>query len=258
MTSEGLRDRARRHRARRGEVDPAAAPHREAAPGRRQRPTGRSDHGQGHPEAPGVPQRHARRRRAAALRRRRGRRRRPRGSASRRSWPRASTRSPSTPPTGTRPAWSRRSSGSRAAGRTLPVVAGNVVTEPRASTPSPTPVPTPSRSGSVPDRSAPRASISGAGMPQLSAIWTAARRARRRDVPVIADGGITYSGDIVKAIAAGAETVMLGSLLAGTEESPGRDGAVRGAPLQELPRHGLTRRDAGPRRRPLRHRPDLG
>ena len=63
--------------------------------------------------------------------------------------------------------------------------------------------------------------ISGAGMPQLSAIWQTTRRARRRGVPVIADGGITYSGDIVKAIAAGAETVMLGSLLAGTEESPG-------------------------------------
>jgi IMP dehydrogenase len=63
--------------------------------------------------------------------------------------------------------------------------------------------------------------ISGAGMPQLSAIWQTARRARRRGVPVIADGGITYSGDIVKAMAAGAETVMLGSLLAGTEESPG-------------------------------------
>ena len=63
--------------------------------------------------------------------------------------------------------------------------------------------------------------ISGAGMPQLSAIWTASRRARQRGVPVIADGGVTYSGDIVKAIAAGAETVMLGSLLAGTEESPG-------------------------------------
>ncbi len=63
--------------------------------------------------------------------------------------------------------------------------------------------------------------ISGAGMPQLSAIFGTTRRARQLGVPVIADGGITYSGDIVKAIAAGAETVMLGSLLAGTEESPG-------------------------------------
>lgn len=63
--------------------------------------------------------------------------------------------------------------------------------------------------------------VSGAGMPQLSAIWLTTRRARQRDVPVIADGGITYSGDLVKAIAAGAECVMLGSLLAGTEESPG-------------------------------------
>lgn len=63
--------------------------------------------------------------------------------------------------------------------------------------------------------------ISGAGMPQLSAIWLTTRRARERGVPIIADGGITYSGDIVKAIAAGASTVMLGSLLAGTEESPG-------------------------------------
>ncbi len=63
--------------------------------------------------------------------------------------------------------------------------------------------------------------ISGAGMPQLSAIWYTTRRARERGIPVIADGGITYSGDIVKAIAAGADTVMLGSLLAGTDESPG-------------------------------------
>jgi IMP dehydrogenase len=63
--------------------------------------------------------------------------------------------------------------------------------------------------------------VSGAGMPQLSAIWFTTRRARRRGIPVIGDGGITYSGDVVKAIAAGADTVMLGSLLAGTEESPG-------------------------------------
>jgi len=63
--------------------------------------------------------------------------------------------------------------------------------------------------------------VSGAGMPQLSAIWETTRRARATGVPVIADGGITYSGDIVKAIVAGADSVMLGSLLAGTEESPG-------------------------------------
>jgi IMP dehydrogenase len=70
--------------------------------------------------------------------------------------------------------------------------------------------------------------ISGAGMPQLSAIYFAARRARQLDVPITADGGITYSGDIVKAIAAGATTVMLGSLLAGTEESPGESELFEG------------------------------
>jgi IMP dehydrogenase len=63
--------------------------------------------------------------------------------------------------------------------------------------------------------------VSGAGMPQLSAIWFTSKRANELGVPVIADGGITFSGDIVKAIVAGASTVMLGSLLAGTEESPG-------------------------------------
>lgn len=63
--------------------------------------------------------------------------------------------------------------------------------------------------------------VSGAGMPQLSAIWFTTRAARRLGVPVIGDGGITYSGDVVKAIASGAETVMLGSLLAGTDEAPG-------------------------------------
>jgi IMP dehydrogenase len=63
--------------------------------------------------------------------------------------------------------------------------------------------------------------ISGAGMPQLSAIFSTAQKARQIGVPIIGDGGIAYSGDIVKAIAAGSSTVMLGSLLAGTEESPG-------------------------------------
>ncbi len=63
--------------------------------------------------------------------------------------------------------------------------------------------------------------VSGAGMPQLSAIHFAARKARQLGIPVIGDGGITYSGDVVKAIAAGADCVMLGSLLAGTDEAPG-------------------------------------
>ena len=63
--------------------------------------------------------------------------------------------------------------------------------------------------------------VSGAGMPQLSAIYFTTQWARRHGVPVIADGGITYSGDIVKAIAAGADCVMLGSILAGTDEAPG-------------------------------------
>jgi IMP dehydrogenase len=63
--------------------------------------------------------------------------------------------------------------------------------------------------------------VSGAGMPQLSAIIACAKEASRNEVPIIADGGIKYSGDIVKALAAGADTVMLGSLLAGLDECPG-------------------------------------
>jgi IMP dehydrogenase len=63
--------------------------------------------------------------------------------------------------------------------------------------------------------------VSGAGMPQITAITDCARAAERFGVPVIADGGIKYSGDIPKALAAGAHSVMIGSLFAGTEESPG-------------------------------------
>lgn len=63
--------------------------------------------------------------------------------------------------------------------------------------------------------------IAGVGVPQLSAIYDVANALKGTDVPLIADGGLRYSGDIVKALAAGGSSVMMGSLLAGTEESPG-------------------------------------
>ncbi|MBE3587747.1 MAG: IMP dehydrogenase [Thermoanaerobacteraceae bacterium] len=63
--------------------------------------------------------------------------------------------------------------------------------------------------------------VAGAGVPQITAIYDCAREAMKHNIPIIADGGIKYSGDITKAIAAGADVVMIGSLFAGTEESPG-------------------------------------
>lgn len=63
--------------------------------------------------------------------------------------------------------------------------------------------------------------VAGIGLPQLSAVYESAKALKGSDVKVIADGGIRFSGDIVKALAAGADTVMIGSLLAGTEEAPG-------------------------------------
>ena len=63
--------------------------------------------------------------------------------------------------------------------------------------------------------------VAGVGVPQVSAIIECARVARAKGIPIIADGGVKYSGDIVKALAAGGDSVMIGSLFAGTEESPG-------------------------------------
>jgi IMP dehydrogenase len=63
--------------------------------------------------------------------------------------------------------------------------------------------------------------VAGIGVPQITAVWECAQTAARHDVPVIADGGVQFSGDIAKAIAAGGDSVMVGGLLAGTDESPG-------------------------------------
>jgi IMP dehydrogenase len=70
--------------------------------------------------------------------------------------------------------------------------------------------------------------VAGVGVPQLSAIAECSAEARRHKIPVIADGGVKASGDIVKALAAGAATVMLGGLLGGTDEAPGEIVRVRG------------------------------
>jgi len=70
--------------------------------------------------------------------------------------------------------------------------------------------------------------VTGAGMPQVTGILESCRAAAEHDIPIIADGGIKFSGDITKAIAAGAHSVMIGSLFAGTEESPGETILYRG------------------------------
>lgn len=75
--------------------------------------------------------------------------------------------------------------------------------------------------------------VAGVGVPQITAIYECARAAHEAGVPVIGDGGLQYSGDIAKAIVAGADTVMLGSLLAGCEESPGELVFINGKQFKE-------------------------
>jgi len=108
----------------------------------------------------------------------------------------------------------------KAAAPSMPVIAGNVVT--------PEGVEALARAGADAVKIGVGAGsicttriISGAGMPQLSAIYHCAKAASGFGIPAIADGGIKFSGDMVKSIAAGAQAIMLGSLLAGLEESPG-------------------------------------
>jgi IMP dehydrogenase len=106
------------------------------------------------------------------------------------------------------------------AGYTIPVIAGNVATEEgaRALIDSGADA---IKVGMGPGSICTTRVVSGAGMPQITAVWDCYKVCEPLGVPVIADGGVQYSGDIAKAIAAGASTVMLGGLLAGVDESPG-------------------------------------
>ena len=82
--------------------------------------------------------------------------------------------------------------------------------------------------------------VSGVGVPQITAIYEAAQAAKDSGIPVIADGGIRYSGDVTKAIAAGAHVVMIGGLFAGLAESPGQNDPVPRTHLQGVPRNGIV------------------
>ena len=93
--------------------------------------------------------------------------------------------------------------------------------------------------------------VAGVGVPQLTAILEAAEACHAAGVPAIGDGGIKYSGDLAKAIAAGADCAMIGSLLAGTDEAPGEVHPLPGPLLQVVPRHGLDRRHGARLGRPL-------
>ena len=93
--------------------------------------------------------------------------------------------------------------------------------------------------------------VAGVGVPQLTAIMDAVEAAKKSDTPVIADGGIKYSGDLAKAMAAGADCAMVGSLLAGTDETPGEVFLYQGRSYKSLSRHGFGRRDGARLGRPL-------
>ncbi len=84
--------------------------------------------------------------------------------------------------------------------------------------------------------------VTGAGMPQITAISEAYRAGQERGIPIIADGGIKYSGEVTKAIAAGASVVMMGSLFAGVDESPGETILYQGRTFKAIAGWVLCRR----------------
>ena len=87
--------------------------------------------------------------------------------------------------------------------------------------------------------------VAGVGVPQVTAIMECVAMAKKYNVPVIADGGIKQTGDIAKAIAAGADSVMIGGLFAGLQESPGEKILYEGRTYKAVSRNGFSRSDEG-------------
>ncbi len=82
--------------------------------------------------------------------------------------------------------------------------------------------------------------VAGIGVPQITAIMSAYEEAKKAGIPIIADGGIKYSGELTKAIAAGANVCMLGSILAGCDESPGDFRIISGKKIQSISWNGIS------------------
>ena len=211
---------ARRHRPRARQGADAPAPARARAGRQRRDGAARAHHRQGHPQVDRASARVEGRARPAARRRRGRNGRRHRGARRGAGRAPASTSSSSTPRTGIRRACSTACSGSRSAFPQVQVIGGNIATADGAKALADHGADA-VKVGVGPGSICTTRIVAGVGVPQISAIQFALEGAARAGIPVIADGGIRYSGDIAKALAAGASSVMLGSLFAGTEEAPG-------------------------------------
>ena len=231
MTTREPDHRAAGHDPRRGSRHPRSASDREAAGGRLQWSSVGLDHRQGHPEADPAPGRDQGRSGPSAGRCGRRERVRTRSNGPVRSSTPGSTCWSSTPRTAT-PAGVIEIVRKIVGEFPLPIIAGNVATADGARALLDVGA-NAVKVGVGPGSICTTRVVAGVGVPQLTAIHECATAAAEYDATVIADGGVQFSGDIAKAIAAGADVVMLGGLLAGVDESPGEVVLYQGERFKE-------------------------
>ena len=239
---EGARDGAARRLERRRQAAPPQAPHREA-PRRRGRQARRPHHHQGHP--PGRPQPAGDQGREGAPPRRRRHRPRPRSRSERTEALVAAGVDVIVVDTAhghSQGRHRRRARDEEGAPRACEVIAGNVATA-EATEALIDAGADAVKVGIGPGSICTTRVVAGVGVPQITAVSDCARVAERHDVPIIADGGVKYSGDVTKAIAAGASSGDDRLALRGHRRVAGRPRPLPGAQLQGVPRHGLARRD---------------